>query len=53
MTEKGTHLKYFGIGKEHSSADFLNLLCDLVGDPQYCDNAAYLIAFCIRYFRES
>ena len=44
--------KYFGIGKEHSSADFLNLLCDLIGDPQYSDNAAYLIAFCIRYFRE-
>ncbi len=44
--------KAFAIGKDHSTTEYINLLCDLVGDPQYSDNAAYLLAFCILYFRQ-
>lgn len=44
--------KAFAIGKEHTAGEFINILCDLVGDPQYSDNAAYLLAFCIQYFKQ-
>lgn len=30
-------------------ADYVSYLCDLVGDPKYVDNAAYLLSFCIIY----
>lgn len=39
----------FMIGKEQTVSEYINLLCDLVGDPQYSDNTAYLFAFCIKY----
>ena len=41
----------FAIGKAHTTAGYINFLCDLVSDPQYCDNMAYLLAFCIKYSR--
>ncbi|MBO4696905.1 MAG: DUF2974 domain-containing protein [Lachnospiraceae bacterium] len=41
--------KAFSIGKEQTVSEYINLLCDLVGDPQYSDNTAYLFAFCIKY----
>ncbi len=44
--------KKFAVGKEHSEKEYIDILCDLVGDPQYSDNAAYVIAFCIKYFRQ-
>lgn len=39
----------FSIGKDQTVSEYINLLCDLVGDPQYSDNTAYLLAFCIKY----
>ena len=47
LVEKG-----FAIGKEHSKLEYINLLCELIGDHKYSDNAAFLLAFCIKYFRE-
>ena len=44
LVEKG-----FAIGREQTVSEYINLLCDLVGDPQYSDNTAYLFAFCIKY----
>ena len=43
--------KAFAIGRDHTVEEYINFLCDLVGDPQYSDNMAYLLAFCIKYSR--
>ncbi|MBR1854750.1 MAG: DUF2974 domain-containing protein [Lachnospiraceae bacterium] len=49
LVEKG-----FAIGSDDNSlSDFITFLCDLVGDPQYSDNAAYLLAYCIMYSRQN
>ena len=44
--------KAFAIGKEHTAGEFINILCDMVGNPQYSDNAAYLLAFSIQYCQQ-
>lgn len=31
--------------------EFMNYMCDLISDPKYTDNAAYLIAYCVKYSR--
>ena len=43
--------KAFGIGAEHTVTEYINFLCDMVGDPQYRDNTAYCVAFIIKYAR--
>jgi len=43
----------FSIGKDQTVSEYINLLCDLVGDPQYSDNTAYLFAFCIKYSKQN
>ncbi len=45
--------KAFAIGKENTVVEYINLFCDLVGDPTYSDNTAYLLAFCIKYSRQN
>lgn len=45
--------KAFAIGKENTVTEYVNLLCDLVGDPTYSDNTAYLLAFVIKYSRQN
>ena len=45
--------KAFAIGKENTVTEYVNLLCDLVGDPTYSDNTAYVLAFCIKYSRQN
>lgn len=43
----------FAIGKGNTVTEYVNFLCDLVGDPTYSDNTAYLLAFCIKYSRQN
>ena len=43
--------KAFGIDQSISSTDFLTYLIDQLGDNEYIDNVAYLIAFTIKYSR--
>ena len=46
--------KAFSIGaKEVSPEEFINILCDMVGDSQYSDNASYLLAYVIKYAKEN
>ena len=45
--------KAFAIGKGNTVSEYINFLCDLVGDPTYSDNTAYLLAFCIKYSRQN
>ena len=45
--------KAFAIGKDQTVTDYINLLCEMVGDPTYSDNTAYLLAFCIKYSRQN
>ncbi|MBQ9326378.1 MAG: DUF2974 domain-containing protein [Clostridia bacterium] len=48
IVEKG-----FGIGTEHTIPEYINFICDLLRDPQYSDNTAYLLAFTIKYSRQN
>lgn len=46
--------KAFSIGaKEVSPSEFITILCDMVGDSQYSDNASYLLAYVIKYAKEN
>ncbi len=46
--------KAFSIGaREISPEEFINILCDMVGDSQYSDNASYLLAYVIKYAKEN
>jgi len=45
--------KAFAIGKDNTVSEYINFLCDLVGDPTYSDNTAYLLAFCIKYANQN
>ncbi len=46
--------KAFSIGaREVSPEEFINILCDMVGDSQYSDNASYLLAYVIKYAKEN
>ena len=41
--------KAFTIGKETTVTDYVNLMCDLIADPKYSDNMAYVLAFSLKY----
>ncbi len=43
--------KAFTIGKENTVNDYINIMCDLVSDPTYSDNMAYVLAFSLKYSR--
>ena len=43
--------KAFTIGKENTVTDYINIMCDLVSDPTYSDNMAYVLAFSLKYSR--
>ena len=46
--------KAFQIGTDDTTTgEYISFLCDMVGDPQYADNAAYLLTFCIKYSRQN
>jgi D-alanine--D-alanine ligase len=45
--------KAFAIGEEHTVSDYIGILCDMVGDPKYSDNTAYLLAYCIMYIKKN
>ncbi len=46
--------KAFMIGTDGNTASsYISYLCDMVGDPQYVDNAAYLLTYCIKYSRQN
>ena len=45
--------KAFSINHEMSSSDFISYLCDMIGDKEYIDNAAYLMAFSIKYSKQN
>lgn len=45
--------KAFAIGKDNTVTEYINFLCDLVSDPTYSDNTAYLLAFCIKYSKQN
>ncbi len=45
--------KAFAIGKGNTLTEYINFLCDLIGDPTYSDNMAYVLAFCMKYTRQN
>ena len=45
--------KAFAIGKGNSVTEYVAFLCDLIGDPIYADNMAYVLAFCMKYTRQN
>ena len=45
--------KAFAIGKGNTVTEYVNFLCELVADPTYSDNTAYVLAFCIKYSRQN
>lgn len=46
--------KAFQIGADDTTtAEYISFLCDMVGDPQYVDNAAYLLTYCIKYTKQN
>ena len=46
--------KAFSIGSDNSTAtDYITFLCNMVGDPEYLNNTAYLLSFTIQYSKEN
>ncbi|MBR6071293.1 MAG: DUF2974 domain-containing protein [Acholeplasmatales bacterium] len=46
--------KAFSIGTDdNTTAKYISFLCDMVGDPKYSKNAAYLLSFNIKYSKEN
>ena len=45
--------KAFTIGNGNTVSEYINFLCDLIGDPTYSDNMAYVLAFCMKYTRQN
>lgn len=45
--------KAFAISKDNTVTEYINFLCDLIGDPTYSDNTAYVLAFLIKYTRQN
>lgn len=45
--------KAFAIGKDNTVTEYVNFLCDLICDPTYSDNTAYLLAFIIKYSKQN
>ncbi len=44
----------FMIGNDgNTTSDYVSYLCDMIGDPQYQDNAAYLLTYCIKYSKQN
>ena len=48
IVEKG-----FALSNGASLTDFIAFLCDMIGNPKYSDNVAYLLAYCILYSRKN
>ena len=59
--ESGETNRLVGMIVEHGFAlsnggnlpEFIEFLCDMIGDPRYSDNVAYLLAYCILYSRKN
>lgn len=46
--------KAFQIGTDDNTAtEYISYLCDMIGDPEYVDNAAYLLTFCMKYTKQN
>jgi len=46
--------KAFSIGVDDNTVPaYISYLCDMIGDPQYADNAAYLLTHTIKYSRQN
>ncbi len=45
--------KAFSLGSGCDISEFIAFLCDMIGDPKYSDNVAYLLAYCILYSRQN
>ncbi len=45
--------KAFSLSKGCSFDEFVTFLCDMIGNPKYSDNVAYLLAYCILYSRKN
>ena len=45
--------KAFAIGNGNTVTEYINFLCDLIRDPTYSDNMAYVLAFCMKYTRRN
>ena len=43
----------FALSNGGNITDFIAFLCDMIGDPKYSDNVAYLLAYCILYSRKN
>ena len=43
----------FALSNGGNISDFITFLCDMIGDPKYSDNVAYLLAYCILYSRKN
>ncbi len=42
--------KAFSIGTDdNTTANYISYLCDMIGDPKYSENTAYLLTFTIKY----
>ena len=48
IVEKG-----FALSNGGNISEFIEFLCDMIGDPKYSDNVAYLLAYCILYSRKN
>ena len=45
--------KAFALTNGSSTSAFINFLCEMIGDPKYTDNVAYLLAYTILYTRKN
>ena len=46
--------KAFQIGTDNNTtSEYISYLCDMVGNPQYVDNAAYLLTFTMKYVKQN
>ncbi len=45
--------KAFSLSNGCNISEFISFLCDMIGDPKYSDNVAYLLAYCILYSRKN
>ncbi|MBP5252303.1 MAG: DUF2974 domain-containing protein [Lachnospiraceae bacterium] len=45
--------KAFSLSSGCDVSEFITFLCDMIGDPKYSDNVAYLLAYCILYSRKN
>lgn len=43
----------FALSNGGNLSEFIEFLCDMIGDPKYSDNVAYLLAYCILYSRKN